>query len=316
MMSNARVPMRAALGTREANYRASRTPALPARRFGVRPSRPLGARDSRPIGRSGCRLARPRAAPGGEASVSPLSSLELKSLISVEGEVHPEESEGVKASVFGIFDQAKQLQFVGFSKDLKNSLRTMLGRQYDLAYYYKHVDFAEIDQQAMIAVREAWFEENCGPPIGNTPAKVQFWQQPLVAGGVSEKGKQVAARQMLETVTKRLAQRGLREELVPNEDLLLEGKVEFLPARELTAEEKAAKAEQRRLVLEATRTCATVVDGKEQTFLLYFENVFEANGGEIWTRTSCTPFLSLSFFCSDAFLLHLSPAQGPWWTCP
>ena len=213
--------------------------------------------------------------------IASLSSLPFKSVISVDGEVHPEqeEREGVESSVFAVFDQARQLQFVGFSKHLKNSLRTMLGRQSDFCYFYKHVDFPHINQEEMLGVRNAWFEENHGAPPGNTPQKIKLWQQPLFAGGVSEKGKQVAAKQLLETILKRLDQRGLREEFVPNEDMLLEGKVEFLPARELTEEEKQKKKELRMKVLEATRTCSVVVDGKEQTFLLFFENIFEANGG-------------------------------------
>ncbi|QDZ19590.1 hypothetical protein HOP50_03g21080 [Chloropicon primus] len=213
------------------------------------------------------------------SSLSSLESLPMKSVISVEGEVHPDEAEGVQASVFAVFDQAKQLQFVGFSKHLRNSLRTILGRQSDLAYYYKHVDLPEVNQEKMMGIRDAWFKENSGMPLGNTSAKVQFWQQPLVAGGVSEKGKQVAASQMLETIMKRLTQRGLREEFLVNEDLLKEGKVDFLPAKELTEEEKRLKKEMRQKVLEATRTCSTVVDGNQEEFLLFFQSVFEANGG-------------------------------------
>ena len=251
-----------------------------------------------------------------------LASLKFKSIISVHGEVHPEEREGVESSVFAVFDQAKQLQFVGFSKHLKNSLRTMLGRQGDLVYYYKHVDFPDINQEAMMGLRDAWFKENSGMPPGNTAEKRQYWQQPLAAGGVSERGKLVAAKQMLETIQKKLEQRGLREDFLPDEALLKEGKVDFLPARELTEEERRRKEEERQRVLEATRRCSTVVDGTDQPFMLFFENFFEANGGG-WTwaqapQSADSPILSLSLSTRRALTnlppslsLSLSPSLSP-----
>ncbi len=65
--------------------------------------------------------------------------------------------------------------------------------------------------------------------------------------------------------------------MVPNEDELLKGVVEFLPCRELSEEEKREKAEQRRKILEATKTCATVVDGRQEAFTLFFQNIYESN---------------------------------------
>jgi len=214
-------------------------------------------------------------------SIATLESLPLLPVISIEGEVNPNQEDNVQSSVFAIFDQAKQLQFIGFSKNLRNSLRTVLGRQSGLCYYYRHIDFESVDQQQMMAVRDAWIEENHGPPPGISAENRNLWQQPVMAGGVSERGKQAAAKQQLESILKGLNQRGLREEFIPDENMLAEGKIEFLPAKELTEEEKKAKEEARQRVLEATRTCSVTVDGKVEEFTIFYESMFDANGGSI-----------------------------------
>ncbi len=55
----------------------------------------------------------------------------------LQGMIQPDVPEGTAASVFAIFDEAKKLQFVGFSKDLRNSLRTVFSRRPDRAFFYK-----------------------------------------------------------------------------------------------------------------------------------------------------------------------------------
>ena len=49
----------------------------------------------------------------------------------------PEVAPGTQASVFAIFDQKQKLQYVGFSKELRSSLKTLLGRRPDKAFFYK-----------------------------------------------------------------------------------------------------------------------------------------------------------------------------------
>ena len=39
--------------------------------------------------------------------------------------------------MFAIYDEAKKLQYIGFSKDLYNSLRTVFSRRPDKAFFYK-----------------------------------------------------------------------------------------------------------------------------------------------------------------------------------
>jgi hypothetical protein len=51
--------------------------------------------------------------------------------------IQPTVPEGTQASVFAVFDDKKKLQFVGFSKDVRNSLRTVFSRRPDRAFFYK-----------------------------------------------------------------------------------------------------------------------------------------------------------------------------------
>ena len=69
--------------------------------------------------------------------------------------------------MFAIFDQNKKLQYIGFSKSLQESLRTVFTRRPDKAYYFKSVNLTKLDQKEMVKIRDAWFEEVGGPPTGN-----------------------------------------------------------------------------------------------------------------------------------------------------
>lgn len=39
--------------------------------------------------------------------------------------------------MFAVFDQNRKLQYMGFSKDLRNSLRTLFGRRPDKVFFHK-----------------------------------------------------------------------------------------------------------------------------------------------------------------------------------
>jgi hypothetical protein len=55
----------------------------------------------------------------------------------MQGLVFPNVPNGVQATVFAIYDSRQKLQYVGFSKDLRNSLRTVFSRRPDKAHFYK-----------------------------------------------------------------------------------------------------------------------------------------------------------------------------------
>lgn len=54
-----------------------------------------------------------------------------------QGYIDPDVPEGTEASVFAVFDQNKKLLYIGFSKDFRNSLRTLFGRRPDKVFFHK-----------------------------------------------------------------------------------------------------------------------------------------------------------------------------------
>ena len=204
--------------------------------------------------------------------------LPLSPLPSKKGFVRPSIPDGAAAAVFAIYSDARALQVVAFSTDLRRSLLTVLGRRPDKAYYYKCVVFhffrsllsphcsppivgysrlsptpfpcshrahffPAVDQPAMAAARDAWFGEVGGAPPGNKLALERAaWTAPVPAGAISARGQRAAAEGKAADLAAALRTRGCLEDLVPDERLLNEGQVDFVPAAELTAEQTAAAA--------------------------------------------------------------------------
>ncbi|DBA83438.1 TPA: hypothetical protein ACH3X2_006375 [Trebouxia sp. C0005] len=168
-----------------------------------------------------------RAAAGATATTSQsLSSVEINPIINTQGLIQPLIPTASQAAVFAVYNDRKQLQYVGFSKDLYNSLRTLLGRRPDKAFFYKAVHLPTLDQKQMIDIRTAWFEECGGPPPGNKLALERTaWQQPVSAGAISERGKLQAAEEQLKVLLAQIQQRGCKEDFQPDAALMKDGQV-------------------------------------------------------------------------------------------
>jgi hypothetical protein len=102
------------------------------------------------------------------ASASTLAELPFASIINTQGLIQPEVPDGAEASVLAIYDENQKLQYVGFSKDLRNTLRTLLSRRTDKAFYFKAEHLQSVDQGAMVALRDAWFAEVRAAPATAT----------------------------------------------------------------------------------------------------------------------------------------------------
>ncbi|KXZ55763.1 hypothetical protein GPECTOR_2g1313 [Gonium pectorale] len=183
-------------------------------------------------------------------------------------------------SAYAVFDDKKKLQYIGTTTDLRNALRTALGRRPDKTHYYKATSLPTGEPAALQAVRDAWFLECGGQPNGNRLAiERNMWQQPVDAGAISERGRKGAAEECARQLIATLKDRGCKEEFVPNPTLLLEGQVDFLPARDLSVEEMAAEREAEAARMRGRRSCSALVDGQERIFHTSYAVKFPTNGG-------------------------------------
>lgn len=182
--------------------------------------------------------------------------------------------------MFAIYDQNEKLQYIGFSKDIQGSLRSLFSRRPDKAYYYKFVHFPQVNQEEMVSTRGAWFEEVGGAPPGNKLAMERTaWQQPIDAGAAADKGKLQAAEEKSKELIEKIRERGCREQFMPNATLLVDGLVDFLPAQSLSPEELAKQKAVMDKIMQSSRTCKTVINGTESEFTVFFRNKYPTNGG-------------------------------------
>lgn len=209
-----------------------------------------------------------------------LQDIDIESIINRQGLVDPEVPGGVEASVFAVYDARKKLQYVGFSKDLRNSLRTVLSRRPDKAFFFKATHLDSLDQEKMLAIRDLWFEECGGAPPGNHLVMERTaWQQPVDSGAISQRGKKGAAEEKAAQLLKAIKDRGCKEEFVPNPTLLLDGQVDFLPAAALDEAQIAARRAAAEEAARITRIGKAIVDGQDKTFSVHYDMKLPTNNG-------------------------------------
>lgn len=85
-----------------------------------------------------------------------------------------------KVGVYAIFDQAKVLQYVGYSRDVSLSLMQHLVRQPQGCYWIKVQTIDRPSRTILEGIRDAWLTENGATPVGNGAA-ADLWNQPIDA---------------------------------------------------------------------------------------------------------------------------------------
>lgn len=94
----------------------------------------------------------------------------------------PEQLQG-KVGVYAIFDAEKQLQFIGYSRDIYLSLQQHLVRQPHACGWLKAHLIERPNRTFLEAVRDAWIAENGTVPIGNS-VDTDKWTQPVDVKGM------------------------------------------------------------------------------------------------------------------------------------
>ena len=207
----------------------------------------------------------------------------MAAVINVQGYINPPVPEGTEATVFAIYDQSKTLQYIGFSKELRASLRTVFARRPDKAHFFRAYHLSALDQDAMVAARVAWFDENAGPPPGNKlPAERTAWQSPPQSLAISDRGKIASAEELAKQMLIKIRTRGCKEDFISDPELLAEGKVEFLATDALSPEELERQRALAAAAVRATRRCKTTWDGESVEFDLFFVSTMKTNGGHMF----------------------------------
>ncbi|MBD2344930.1 GIY-YIG nuclease family protein [Anabaena subtropica] len=111
-----------------------------------------------------------------EINIHNLANLEYIPYIDENGQL-PENYQG-KIGVYAIFDQAKTLQFVGYSRDVYLSLRQHLVRQPQQCYWVKVQTIERPSRTVLENIEKAWMAENVAIPVGNGEQKDK-WSQPV-----------------------------------------------------------------------------------------------------------------------------------------
>ena len=173
-----------------------------------------------------------------ETQITSLSNLEYLPYIDAEGKL-PLSLQG-KIGVYGIFDQEKQLLFVGYSRDVYQSLRQHLVRQPKSCYWLKVQTIDRPNRTILEDIKAAWITENGTLPIGNdgeetkwnqaidtkpemTEAELSQYEDPLIDEVAKEKLLKNVARRVEAEILALLETRGLQENIRFNPKLKTSG---------------------------------------------------------------------------------------------
>ncbi len=170
-----------------------------------------------------------------QIEMSSLSSLEY--LPYLDNGCINEDVQG-KIGVYSIFNQAKQMQYVGYSRDVYLSLKQHLIRQPQSCYWVKIQTIARPSRKILEETASAWIKENGVTPMGNSTEN-SCWTEPIDANPAmtelekaqyqqSEEINQIkirkkVARRVEAEILKQLSDRGVKMEVRFNPKLKEKG---------------------------------------------------------------------------------------------
>lgn len=165
-----------------------------------------------------------------------LTSLEYRPYLDRDGTI--DEALQGQIGVYAIFDRAKQMQYVGYSRDLYLSLKQHLVRQPQSCYWVKFQTIDRPSRKILEEIASAWMAENGSIPPGNDVDKV-LWTEAIDAKAAmteeekaqyrqSEELKQIkmlkqVARRVEAQILERLGDRGAKIDIRFNPKLKEKG---------------------------------------------------------------------------------------------
>lgn len=184
-------------------------------------------------------------------------------------------------AVFAMYDKEQEIQYIGFSSTLRRSIEKMFYRRPEKAYYCKYLPLEVVDQEAMVKIRNDWFDSLNGPPIGNVNmVEKEAWQLPPEAVATSEGGTLVAAQEQAAMMMTQIRNRGCTVDVAPEPALLQKGIIEFVT---LTPEEmERIRKEKERMADMIKHYTFENATGEEEGFDLLISSEFKTNGGYMY----------------------------------
>ena len=108
------------------------------------------------------------------------SLADLEYLPYLDGSGSIDEAMQGKIGVYSIFDRDRQMQYVGYSRDVYLSLKQHLIRQPQSCYWYKVQTIDRPSRKILDEISTAWIAENGTTPVGNAADK-SLWTEPIDA---------------------------------------------------------------------------------------------------------------------------------------
>ena len=161
-----------------------------------------------------------------QSEIPTLASLEYIPYLDENGSLSEDTQK--KIGVYAIFDGDRQLQFVGYSRDIYLSLKQHLIRKPQACYWLKIQTIDRPSRSILEEIKQAWITENGTIPPGNGEEE-SIWTQPIDAKPTmteSEKAQyqqsdelgqikiyKKVARRVEETVKEQLKARGVNMDI-------------------------------------------------------------------------------------------------------
>ena len=113
-----------------------------------------------------------------QVEIPSLSSLEFLTYLNEDGCIS-EDIQG-KIGVYAIFDREREMQYVGYSRDVYLSLKQHLIRQPESCYWVKLQTIDRPSRKILDDIATAWIAQNGTTPVGNDRA-ASVWNEPIDA---------------------------------------------------------------------------------------------------------------------------------------